>query len=149
MTYAASISMITVPCKYLQNIADSLIGVPYAHLGRNPSRGLDCWGVVIEFFKRLGVVISDPIGGYREDFWKHDDLIGGYSASDFYPVKNPSPGSVVSMCINAPVPNHLGVLLDNTYILNSSNPIGVHRLRLFVVKDRQINYYRHKDLEVI
>lgn len=37
-----------------------LLRVPYIRGGRDPKKGLDCTGLKIEFWKRLGVEISDP-----------------------------------------------------------------------------------------
>lgn len=46
-------------CLETLSLAD-LIGVPYRQFGRDPKEGLDCTGLKIEFWRRLGVEISDP-----------------------------------------------------------------------------------------
>lgn len=46
-------------CTEALDLSD-LLGVPYLLGGRNPEEGFDCTGLKIEFWRRLGVKISDP-----------------------------------------------------------------------------------------
>lgn len=38
---------------------DDLIGVPFVEFGRDPNKGLDCYGLVIEVEKRFGKKLND------------------------------------------------------------------------------------------
>lgn len=38
---------------------DDLIGVPFLEFGRDPKKGLDCYGLVIEVEKRFGKKLND------------------------------------------------------------------------------------------
>ncbi len=53
-----------------------LIGVPFLNHGRDPEKGLDCYGLVTEIYKRQGIKIpeydaewndAEKINGYIED----------------------------------------------------------------------------------
>lgn len=44
-----------------RSVAEGLIGSPYLPGGRDVTRGVDCWGVVLEFYARAyGVELPDP-----------------------------------------------------------------------------------------
>lgn len=40
-------------------MVEDLIGVPFVNGGRNVAEGLDCWGLVMEVFRRYGQTIPD------------------------------------------------------------------------------------------
>lgn len=134
---------------YLNEVANSLVGVPYKHHGRDPTKGLDCFGMVIEFFKRLGIVIQDTDENYPEEWRQEDNFIGDYDAPQFVEVFSTLPGDIAAMATtDAQVPNHLFILLDKNSVLNTDRFVGVHRTRLFPLSSKVMNYYRCKDLQL-
>lgn len=36
------------------------MGIPFEFMGRDPAQGLDCTGLILELFRRLGEEIHDP-----------------------------------------------------------------------------------------
>lgn len=38
---------------------EDLIGLPFIDGGRNPTVGLDCWGLSTEVFRRYGIILPD------------------------------------------------------------------------------------------
>jgi cell wall-associated NlpC family hydrolase len=40
---------------------EDLVGIPYEDFGRDPARGLDCTGLILELFHRLGHDLTDPM----------------------------------------------------------------------------------------
>src|SRR6266850_4947755 len=102
-------SIVQVTPMLVRNVVETLIGTPYRHLGRNIDTGLDCFGLVIEFFRRLGITQDDPVSNYSREWWKTEDFIEFYHRIYFDRVINPFPGAIVSMCINSIVPNHLAI----------------------------------------
>jgi cell wall-associated NlpC family hydrolase len=125
-----------------------MIGIPYKHLGRDPKVGLDCWGCVIEFYKRVGVSLPDPISSYSRDWYKSDSYIWENQSKYFSVECFPAPSYIAVQKISAPVPNHLSVVIDHTYVLNSSDNFGVHFLRLFSIRKYIVNYLRIDALKI-
>jgi len=125
----------------IQSIAKTMIGIPYRHLGRDPAIGLDCWGMVIEFFKRLGVKLDDPVSAYSKTWFNEKDYISEYAHTYFDVIDKPAPLCVISLLTgNSPIPNHLAVMLDNTYVLNCDEHVGVHKLRHFAILTSVYSY---------
>ena len=40
---------------------DDLIGIPYVDYGRDPHKGLDCWGLAMELYRRRGIQLPDNL----------------------------------------------------------------------------------------
>jgi cell wall-associated NlpC family hydrolase len=142
--------ILKVTRKFISNIADGLIGIPYKKMGRNVTNGLDCFGLVIEFYRRMGIDIEDPVKIYSDNWFTQSDFISENQFRSFIAEENPSPGCVVSMKVESVVPNHLAIMVDDSYLLNTDMGVGSsHKLRLFTIKNRINNYLRSKQLEVI
>lgn len=48
------------------------VGIPYQHGGRGPD-GLDCLGLVVLFYRSLGIEVPDGDGNpYSPDWWRSD-----------------------------------------------------------------------------
>lgn len=56
-----------------------LIGVPFANKGRDIKTGVDCYGLVMEVYKRFGHAIPEYTADY-DDVEKVNDLITGKTA---------------------------------------------------------------------
>ena len=139
----------TVFVPQLREIADSMIGIPYVHLGRDPKVGLDCYGAVLEFYRRLGSPLSEVFFSYELDWWRTKNYVLEHD-QDFFRVPIPVPGGVVALHTpDSTVPNHLVVVLDSQFVMNTSERIGVHRLRLFAIKPSIVVSYQRKDLRVL
>ncbi len=54
--------------KEIDRTVESLLGIPYQHNGRNEN-GLDCWGLVYLFFKKLGYDLPQNDGNVIEGNW--------------------------------------------------------------------------------
>jgi cell wall-associated NlpC family hydrolase len=104
------------------NIQD-LIGVPYKHRGRDYRSGLDCWGLVVTIYKRLGLAIRD-----LEDYEQEGDKKG----YDYFTPKEewikksfPSPYDVVLFVNSAGIAFHAGVITNELKMIHSSKHTGV------------------------
>ena len=125
----------------LEGIANSLIGIPYTRLGRDPDIGLDCWGLVIEFYRRMGVQLEDPVSSYTEDWWKQKDYVSAYADREFDKIDNPEAGAVMTMKVKgSDVHNHMAVLLSDSEVINSQEIIGVHRIKLYAIRHLSMRY---------
>jgi hypothetical protein len=136
-----------IPFSLLESTANKMVGIKYAHLGRDWMKGLDCFGCVIEFFRRLGLMVED-IPGYGLNWWKSHDLIGMYNKDMFEEVLDVTPGMILSLWIHGPVPSHLAVVLPRGMVLNTDMFAGVHKTRFFAIRHRIKNVYKHKLMEV-
>ena len=105
-----------------------LIGIPFVDGGRDPKSGLDCWGLVLEVFRRANKALPDyRIGCHDIDAigtavageqmlgrWRH------WNAHDA-----PSP-SVVAIRFNSPlIINHTGVYIGGRKFLHTREATGV------------------------
>ena len=81
------------------SLIDEFLGAEYAHLGRGPA--YDCLGLVLAVQKRLGYVVSDPVGAYSPD-WADSDpvMILNNFHSYWEPVKEPKIGDAVAQVVS-------------------------------------------------
>ena len=91
---------------------DDLLAVPWAEDGRDPAAGLDCFGLVVEVYRRLGVELPDPAS---PAFLSQR---GGWEA-----ITEPEPGCAVLM-VHQGRP-HVGVYLGVGEVLHSTRLSGV------------------------
>lgn len=54
--------------KKISMVVDELLGIPYLHNGRS-GQGLDCWGLIYLFFKKLGYTLPVNDGEIIPDNW--------------------------------------------------------------------------------
>lgn len=106
---------------------EDLIGVPFAIGGRDPSIGLDCVGLLLEVYRRAGIIMPSVPGGYG-DTWGSDweiiremerlgwsRITGTVQALDAVLVPDRDSG----------LPTHVGVLLDESRVLHAHRSCGV------------------------
>lgn len=111
---------------------EDLVGVAYAEGGRAPRTGLDCWGVVIEACRRLGLAIPDPFIG-QTDYSVSKAQAKGYSVGIFTDMTRWRPlqyheqtrGSVIAFRNPHGYVDHAGVVLDTTRFLHALRDSGV------------------------
>jgi len=106
-----------------------LIGKPYEDLGRGPD-SYDCWGVVIEVGKRLGIEIPDyqmiP-KNFAEVVDKYKEVEKDYR---LVPMGLQRAGDIV-MYKRYGGGLHFGVMIDERTMLHSSQSLlGIHAVRL-------------------
>lgn len=137
-----------INAKNAMNVARDLIGVPFKDYGRDSKSGLDCWGLAIEFFSRLGLQLEDPVSMYDSDWHKKFNLIGMNQHLYFDRAEVPIPFSVVAMQIQSNVVNHLAICLDLQYVLNTDKTVGVHMIRRFAIRPFIRYYLKPRNLVV-
>ncbi len=87
-----------------------LIGIPYVKGGRDPSKGLDCYGLCIVVFKRLGIDLPEFHSPDESDII-HEVIFT--AKRQFERFENPIPYSLVPFIIRPPFVTHIGVVLEN------------------------------------
>ena len=97
-----------------------LIGVPFVRGGRDTSTGLDCYGLVIEMNRRLGVDIPDFASpGSLEAV---EELIGRNKGR--WRKVDPCPGATLLFRVEGYLA-HVGIMLSPVKMLHCQDPIGV------------------------
>jgi cell wall-associated NlpC family hydrolase len=127
-----------------------LIGVPFEDCGRDPARGMDCWGLVMEVYRRTGVEVPD-YGKSVPSAYASADADGQYRAADttgkWRKVDTPEPGDLVAMHTDMRMPgvvNHFGVCLGGGKFIHTcrNRKCEVARLGAIEWAHRVRGYYR-------
>lgn len=109
---------------------DDLLGKPYMEGGRGPD-SYDCYGVVIEVARRMGIELRDieHEGHSLELSSKIPSL-----ADDIHPVEKMKRGVIVEA--EAAGELHLGIALDSRVMIHATYNRGVcvHPVSLFTVR---------------
>lgn len=107
---------------------DDLIGVPYVNGGRSLDKGLDCWGLVREYYRREGMDLPEIlIDAENTDAVMRtvDD-----TKARWQELSGPEIGCVILMrLIGNPLPSHCGVYLGYGDFIHAIAPaVQVDRL---------------------
>ncbi len=107
-----------------------LIGTPFVNEGRDPKKGLDCYGLVMEVFGRYGIKLPEYTANY-DDAAKIDAIIRQQKTNPIWKkvkegTEPPAPSIV---CISFGVPkgiiNHTGVYIGDGKMIHTRDRIGV------------------------
>jgi len=99
------------------SVAD-LIGTPFRDGGRDQATGLDCWGLVMEVYRRMGITVPDygvtvpsAWDGTRVDRAAQEAKTTGL----WMPAARPQPGDLIAMHTDPYLPanviTHFGVVI--------------------------------------
>ena len=116
----------------MANISD-LIGVPYVNGGRSVAEGLDCWGLVREYYWREGVDLPEILIDAENTKARWQEL------------SEPEIGCVILMrLIGNPLPSHCGVYLGYGEFVHAIAP-AVQVDRLLRWGPRVVGFYKPKE----
>ena len=104
-----------------------LIGLPFREGGRNKYEGFDCWGLVLEVFRRHGIELPDYKIGCMEAS-KIDNAIEENRPQwvKCDPNDPPVPSLVVIRFNQGQLCNHTGVYIGNGQFIHTRDRIGVN-----------------------
>jgi cell wall-associated NlpC family hydrolase len=110
---------------YIQVTTDDLIGIPFKDGGRNKA-GYDCWGLVCEVFRRIGIELPD----YKiscEDASRINQEIS-IQRKEWRRCEGPIPvpALVVIRFNEVEFCNHTGVYIGNGRFIHTREKIGVN-----------------------
>jgi len=111
---------------------EDLLRWPYRVDGRDAT-GIDCLGVVIEVFRRAGIGVPDPLvlADGIEEFAEYFTLVETLGRFDVVYINRPS--------------HHIGIVVDDAYMLTASEKVGVHRNAINLVRRiPNVQYYSLK-----
>lgn len=124
---------------------DDLIGVPFEYGGRDPLRSLDCYGLVMEVYRRRGIELPE-YQSTSDRSLIHRMIVEGREM--FIEIPRPAPFCVVTFFIRPPYTSHLGVVMeDGTRFLHAIQKACscVERLDSPTWKDRLTGFYLWKN----
>lgn len=115
--------------------ARECLGTPFRHQARVIGLGMDCAGVLVHCFQRLGLPFSDEMGYPRNPYdGQLDKILAAQPSLRAVPKSEMRAGDVLSMRIkSAPqhIAIHAGQVRGHDYIIHSSSECGKvaeHRL---------------------
>ena len=103
----------------------NLIGVPFVDGGRDYIHGLDCWGMLLEVYKRNGIILPD----YKIIAFDSPAIYHNMEAVKQYwkPTQSPKCLTVISFAIDPYYPTftqHFGVCLDEKKFIHTRLKTG-------------------------
>ena len=127
-----------------------LIGVPFLDSGRDFKKGLDCWGLVMEVYRRIGVELPDYGKTVPSAYASRSSDVAARDAEAtgrWLKVELPDMCDLVAMHTDRRVPtaiNHFGVCIGRGKFLHTIKPRNVHIARLDAVEweHRIVGFYR-------
>ena len=102
------------------------IGVPFLDGGRDPSVGLDCWGLFLLVEKEFGISVPD-FTIYCDDAESISSTFGSETVWRWEEIEKPEPGCGVAMAIKAKMPGyvqHFGVYIGHGKFIHTLRGIG-------------------------
>jgi len=126
----------------------NLVGGRFVNGGRQMATGLDCWGLVMEVYKRLGITIPDfTVDAFA---FKAVDALANKSVKSkvweevYAPTVDDIP-LVVLMRIHPGLITHAGVLVERDKIIHTMKMTGCITSRVVGLQSRIAGYYRYAD----
>ncbi|MCL2879072.1 MAG: C40 family peptidase [Treponema sp.] len=117
------------------------IGCKYIPHGRDPEKGLDCYGLAICIFRDMGITLPDPIYG-DTDIETNKRLMGQLEKTiPNTEIEMPEPGCIIEFMVLGE-PSHIGVYIGNGNFIHCSQTAGVVVDKLYRWKNRVKGYYR-------
>ena len=122
---------------------DDLIGVPYVNGGRDPETGLDCWGLVQEYYRRLGLKLPKHL----IDIKRVDAIMAEIDSNrhKWIELETPEVGCVVLLrLIGNPLPSHCGIYIGyGEFVHAVSSSVQIDRTARW--GPRVIGYFKPKE----
>jgi len=126
-----------------------LVGKRFVNGGRDAIKGFDCWGLVMEVFRRYGITIPD----FTIDAFSYQDIdkVTNYQmmSKQWKEVKRPFYDNgvplVVLMRMHPKYIAHVGAYIGNDKIIHTMKATGVIISRASSLRNRIVGYYRYVD----
>ena len=124
---------------------DDLVGVPFLEHGRDPRKGLDCWGLVRTVYSRVGIELPD-----RPEYMAVDVMDSG-AVSGLMKIQEPRWKKIVCPQVPCVVAlsiscgswaNHVGVYVGEGKFVHAYRLSGVVVDRISHWRSRIIGFYK-------
>ncbi|EHM37726.1 C40 family peptidase [Anaeroglobus geminatus] len=122
---------------------DDLIGVPYVNGGRDCETGLDCWGLVREYYRRAGIKLPKHL----IDIKRVDAIMAEIDSNKhkWLELETPEVGCVVLLrLIGNPLPSHCGIYVGYGEFMHAvQTAVQIDRVSRW--GPRVIGYFKPKE----
>jgi cell wall-associated NlpC family hydrolase len=128
-----------------------LIGIAFLDLGRDPAKGLDCWGLVLEVMRRLGHTVPDyavPTSEDAEATARHlERALQGGLWRRLEQHETPHVGDILAMETFPELPgvvSHFGVFIGEGRIIHAirKHSVSTPKLRHVNLFGKPAGWYR-------
>ena len=124
---------------------NDLIGGKFVNGGRSTAKGLDCWGLVMEVFRRYGVKLPDftvdAFACTAIDALAGEAVVSRIWEEVYEPLDKDAP-LVVLMRMHPKLITHAGVFVGGNCIIHTTAGTGIIRSRVNALKSHITGYYR-------
>jgi hypothetical protein len=129
-----------------------LLGAKFCHGGNFIEEGFDCWSLVREVYRRLGMdlleykhLCAEVMAEDKFQYDRVDALINEHKAL-FVKIVKPEPYCIVTFILRPPYVTHIGVVLEDKrsfiHILKQSS-VSVERLDSLLWVNKIDGYWRY------
>ncbi|MCB5701429.1 C40 family peptidase [Megasphaera elsdenii] len=120
---------------------DDLIGIPYVDYGRDPQKGLDCWGLAMELYRRRGIQLPDNLFDPRDAKLIGQKFVWQRDHSPWHRLDQPEDGCLVVIRLaDEGWANHCGVYIGyGEFIHAYHTSVVVDRVRRWL--PRIVGFY--------
>lgn len=128
------------------DLADRLVGTRFVPGGRDPSVGLDCYGVLVHVLQSFGWNPPDPYAVQsRAQFRAFADACWAGAEASWAEVASPATGDALVMRSRSHPEGHVAVFLDAQHVLDATPSAGVTCVPFARVRDRVVRVMRLAD----
>ena len=125
---------------------NGLVGKEFVDGGRDIATGMDCWGLVMEVFKRYGMEVPDFVVGAFA--CQAIDALAGEAVEtreweEVYRPEDRDVPLVVLMRMHHDLITHAGVFVGGNRIIHTTKSTGVIVSRVDALKSRIAGYYKY------
>ncbi len=123
-----------------------LIGKKFVNGGRDVQTGMDCWGLVMEVYRRYGITIPDftvdAFAFHAIDLLAGEAMVERVWEEVCHPYSREAP-LVVLMRMHPELITHAGVFVGNKRIIHTMKGTGVIMSHTAPLQSRIAGYYRY------
>ena len=123
---------------------DDMLGAPFKLGGRSLERGIDCFGLLQEYFRRAGYEIPDPFESYATDAVRVVPRAAAMFGDLWEPADGKSVGDVALLRQGREDSGilHVGILVPGSRLLHSLKGAGVASTALRHYRHLVLAWYR-------
>lgn len=132
-----------------KEIVNKYLGTKYVNNGRDPTVGIDCWGLVLSVTNDIfGVKLPDPTYNWRHLVMTHDKIFDKFDLSqwvDKVKLENIKFGDYILIEAIDGLPVHVGIFMQDDKFIHAVSTLGVVVESVNIIRGKITGVYRLKD----